>query len=158
MVDSRGLSTCATFVKGIFVHFLDLIDDSQNLKGMTSNIGNVFIQAEKNEKTHRKSSSEFGDRAGSISIIVRVLYNLTTSAERFCIKFADYLYTLGFVRCCFDRDVYMHLRDEKDEYNFICTQVDDFKILVKDPGIWVDRIAGIFSCQRTWSTCVLSRE
>ena len=88
--------------------------------------------------------SKFGNRAGSIDILVRELYGLTISAERFRIDFLDYLRTFGFFPCCFDRDVWMRLRDEQDGYDFICAHLDDFKFVAKDPGMWVDCIAGIF--------------
>ena len=144
MVDPRGLSTRATVVKGISVRLLDIIADSQNLKVMTGDIGNAFIQANTNEKIFTKCGTEFGDHAGSIAIIVRALYGLTTSAERFRTKFADFLRTLGFTSCRFDRDVWLRLCDTADGYDFICTHVDDFKVVAKDPGMWVDRIASMF--------------
>ena len=96
MVDPRGLSTRATVVKGISVRLLDLIADSQDLKVMTGDIGNAFIQASTSENIFTKCGVEFGDQAGSIAIIVRTLYGLTTSTERFCTKFADFLRSIGF--------------------------------------------------------------
>ena len=44
MVDLKGLSTRATVVKGISVQLLDLITESQNLRVLTGDIGNAFIQ------------------------------------------------------------------------------------------------------------------
>ena len=38
----------------------------------------------------------------------------------------------------------MSLRDSKDSYDYICTHVDDFKIVAKDPQMWVDRITTVF--------------
>ena len=54
MVDPRGLSTRTTVVKGISVRLLDLVADIQNLKVMTGDIGNAFIQAHTNEKIFTK--------------------------------------------------------------------------------------------------------
>lgn len=143
-VDPRGLSTRATVVKGISVRLLDVIADSQDLKVLTGDIGNAFIQATTNEKIFTKCGSEFGDRAGSIAIIVRALYGITTSAERFRTKFGDFIRSMGFEFSRFDRDVWMRLRDARDGYDYICTHVDDFKVVARDPGLWVDRIAGAF--------------
>ena len=143
-IDPRGLSTRATVVKGISVRLLDLVADSQNLSVLCGDIGNAFIQATTNEKVFTKCGPEFGDRQGAIAIISRALYGLTTSAERFRTMLADFLRTIGFKSSRFDRDVWMRMRDTKDGYDYICTHVDDFKVVAKDPNLWVERIASIF--------------
>ena len=143
-VDPKGLSTRATVVKGVSVRLLDLIADSQNLSVLTGDIGNAFIQAHTKEKIFTRCGSEFGSMEGSIAIIVRALYGLTTSAERFRTMLADFLRTLGFTPSRFDRDVWMRLRNDSTGYDYICTHVDDFKIVAKNPTSWVDRIAAIF--------------
>ena len=38
----------------------------------------------------------------------------------------------------------MKLRDTNDGYDFICSHVDNFKVVVKDPDIWIERIASVF--------------
>ena len=75
---------------------------------------------------------------------MRDIYGLTTSTKRFRTMLADFLRTLGFLPSRFDRDVWMRLRDTKDGYDFICTHVDDFKVVAKDPDIWIERIASFF--------------
>jgi hypothetical protein len=40
--------------------------------------------------------AEFGQYAECVAIIVQALYSLTTSAERWCSLFADFLRSLGF--------------------------------------------------------------
>ena len=104
-VDPKGLSTRTTVVKRVSVRLLDLIVDSQNLSVLTGDIGNAFIQAHAKEKIYTNCGKEFGDKEGSIAIIVRVLYGLTTSAECFRMMLADFLRTLGFIPSRFDRDV-----------------------------------------------------
>ena len=37
----------------------------------------------------------------------------------------------------------MWLLEIKDGYDFICTHVDEFKVVAKDPDIWIKRIASI---------------
>jgi hypothetical protein len=88
--------------------------------------------------------NEFGDRAGSIAIVVRALYGLTTSAERFHTLLADFLRSMGFQPSRFDRDVWMRLRDDNNGFDYICTHVDDSKVVGKDPMVWIDRITGAF--------------
>ena len=38
----------------------------------------------------------------------------------------------------------MQLRDEKTIYYYICTHVDDFKVVAKNSSIWIDRITFVF--------------
>ena len=143
-VDPRGLSTRATVVKGVSVRLLDIIADHQNLEVMCGDIGNAFIQAYTKEKVYTRCGPEFGPRSGAIAILVRALYGLTTSANRYRTLFADFLRGMGFAPTRYDRDVWMRLRDTKDGYDYICTHVDDFKIVAKDPSIWMKRIESTF--------------
>ena len=131
-VDPRGLSTLATVVKGISVRLLDLIADSQNLQVLCGDIGNAFIQANTKEKIYTRCGPEFGEHQHSIAVIVRALYGLTTSAERFRTMLADFLRIIGFKPTRFDRDVWMRMRDSGDGYDYICTHVNDFKVVAKD--------------------------
>ena len=110
-VDPRGLSTRATVVKGLSVRLLYIIADSQNLQVLTGDICNAFIQAHTKLMIYTICGPEFGDREHSIVVIVRALYGLTTSAERFITMLADFLRTLGFVPSRYDRDDWMRLRD-----------------------------------------------
>jgi hypothetical protein len=143
-VDPRGLSTRATVVKGISVRLLDLIAESQGLEVLCGDIGNAFIQAFTKEKVYTRCGPEFGSRHQCIAIISKALYGLTTSAERYRTLFADFLRGEGFKPTRYDRDVWMRLRDTNDGYDYICTHVDDFKIVAKDPHAWMDKIAKSF--------------
>ena len=143
-VDPKGLSTRATVVKGISVRLLDLIAHANDLEVKCGDIGNAFIQANTSEKVFTRVGPEFGEHDGKIAFIVRALYGLTTSAERFHTLLADFLRTLGFIPTRFDRDVWMRLRDDESGYDYICTHVDDFKVVAKQPMIWIDRIASAF--------------
>ena len=102
---------------------------------MTGDIGNALIKVETNEKFYARCGSKFGNCTGSIAVIFRALYGLTTSAEHCCTKFADCLRTLRFIPCRFDRDVWMHLRDDQDGYDIIYTHIDGFKVVAEDPGM-----------------------
>ena len=95
-VDPKGLLTQATIVKGISVHLLDAIADSQGLQVMCGDIGNVFLQANTKEKVYTHVGKEFGKHAGKIALIIKALYRLTTSAERFRLLLADFLQECGF--------------------------------------------------------------
>ena len=56
----------------------------------------------------------------------------------------DSFHNLGFVPSHFDRYIYVRSRDPADGFDFICTHVDDFKVVVKDPDIWFEYIASVF--------------
>ena len=142
-VDPRGLSTRSTVVKTVSIRLLDLIADAQNLQVLCGDIGNAFVTAHTEEKIYTRVGPEFGARAGSVAVIVKALYGLTTSAERFHKLFADIIRSLGFRPCRFDRDVWMRLRDSKTGYDYICTHVDDFKVVARDAQYWMDKIADV---------------
>ena len=95
-VDPRGFSTRATFVKGILVRVLDLIAESQGLEVLCGDIGHAFIQAFTKEEVFTQCGREFGDGAQCNAIIIKALYGLTTSAERYRTLFPDFLRNLGF--------------------------------------------------------------
>jgi hypothetical protein len=139
-VDSRGLSTRATVVKGISVRLLSIIAHRDGLTELCGDIGNAFIQAKTNEKIFTRCGPAFGDKEGCVALIVRALYGLTTSAERFRTLFADFLRSLGFVPTRYDRDVWMRMNDTNTGYCYVCTHVDDFKIVSKDPDFWMLKI------------------
>ena len=84
------MDTCATVVKSMSVRLIDLIADAWNKEVLTGDICSVFIQIDTNEKIYTCFGSEFGELKGCLAIIICALYGLTTSAERFCTKFADY--------------------------------------------------------------------
>ena len=79
-----------------------------------------------------------------MAITTRALYGLTTSAERFRTLLADYLRSLGLIQSRYDRDLWMRLRDKKDGHDYICTNVDDFKVVTKDADNWLNKISHNF--------------
>ena len=83
VVDSRELATRSMVVKGISVRLLLLIAHLDDLSELCGDIGNAFIQADTKEKIYTRCGPEFGNMDGSIALIVRALYGLCTSAERF---------------------------------------------------------------------------
>ena len=118
--------------------------NSQKLEILTGDIGNAFIQANTGEKIFTCCGPAFGDRTGSIAIIVKALYGLTTSAERFHSLLANFLCTIGFKPTRFDRDTWLCLRNDKSGYHHIRTHVYDFKMITKNPQQWLDCIFSTF--------------
>ena len=89
-VDPRNLSTRAAVLKTVSVRLLYLIADEQGLEVLGGDIVNAFIQENNKEKIYTRVSTEFGNRAGCITLIIRAIYGLTTSTDRFRTFFADF--------------------------------------------------------------------
>ena len=139
-VDPRGLSTRSTVVKNVSVRLLDVIAHRDNLNTLCGDIGNAFIQAKTKEKVFSICGPEFGEYHKCKIIIKKALYGLTTSALQWRNLFADFLRSLGFKAARYDRDVWLRPRSSMDGYDYICTHVDDFKIVAKDPFHWMEKI------------------
>ena len=87
---------------------------------------------------------EFREYDGQIAFIVKALYCLNTIAEQFCTMLADFLRTLGFKPSRYDQDVLIRLNKDKNGYAYICTHVDNFKVMDIYPEIWINPIALVF--------------
>ena len=143
-VDPRGISSRSTVVKGISVRLLDIIAHRDNLKTLCGDVGNAFVTADCLEKIYSVAGPEFGERQDSVCLFVKALYGLRSSSRAFRAHFADFLRQMGFVPTRYDRDVWMRLREERDGYDYICTHVDDFKIVARLPERWLEQIASVF--------------
>jgi hypothetical protein len=143
-VDPRDLSTRSTVVKGISVRLLDVIAHRDNLSILTGDIGNAFIQAPTQEKVYTICGKEWGDYYKRVAIIKKALYGLTTSAAQWRNLFADFLRKLGFKPTRYDRDVWLRMREDDEGYDYVCTHVDDFKIVAKAPNRWMHKIRSSF--------------
>jgi hypothetical protein len=136
MVDPMGVNSRSTVVKGISVRLLDLIAHRDNLPILCGDIGNAFITANCMEKIYTYAGPEFGEREGSLLVFKKALYGLRLLSRAFRTHFADFLRSLGFIATRYDRNVWMRAREEVDGYDYICTHVDDFKIVAREPERW----------------------
>ncbi|GFH49047.1 hypothetical protein CTEN210_05523 [Chaetoceros tenuissimus] len=143
-VDPRGLNTRATVVRGISVRLLDVIAHHWKKRILSGDIGNAFVQSKTKEKVYTKLGPEFGEHSGMIALIVKALYGLTTSAAAFRKAFADFIRSMGFKPSRYDRDVWMCPCPNGNGYDYICTHVDDFKVIADRPEDYIDRIATAF--------------
>ena len=126
------------------MRLLDIIAHANKLKVLCGDIGNAFVTAPCLEKVYSTAGQEFGQREGSVLVIKKALYGLRSSSRAFRQYFAEYIRGLGFKPVRFDRDVWMRLRDTKDGYDYLCTHVDDFKIVAKNPTHWMTKIQAKF--------------
>jgi hypothetical protein len=109
MIDLRGISSRSTFVKGISVRLLDLIDHRDGLEILCGNIGNAFATADCLEKVYSIVGPEFGEREDSVILLIKALYGLRSSSRAFRAHFADFLCQLEFFPTQNDKDMWMHL-------------------------------------------------
>ena len=56
---------------------------------------------------------------------------------------------MGFHSVHYDCDIWMWLRKDKTRYDYICTHVDNFKIVAHDPSHWLTQISGVFLLKST---------
>jgi hypothetical protein len=143
-VDPMGINSRSTVVKGISVRLLDLIAHRDNLTTLCGDIGNAFITADCMEKIYSRAGPEFEEREGAILVFKKALYGLRSSSRAFRAHFADFLRGMGFFACRYDRDVWMRKRETDDGYDYICTHVDDFKIVAREPQRWQEQISAAF--------------
>ena len=153
VIQDPGISARSTVVKGISVRLLDVIAHRDNLKILTGDVGNAFITADCLEKVWSRAGPEFGEREGSIVTLNKALYGLRTSSKAFRCHFGAFLRSLGFRPSKFDGDVWMKLRPPSKSfppgYDYICTHVDDFKVVAENPQQWVDCIAKAFTLKES---------
>ena len=92
------------------------------------------------EKVFTRCAKYWGEHAGKIAIIKKALYGLTTSAHQWRQLFADFIRSLGFKPTRYDRDVWLRLREDDTGYDYMCTHLDNFKIVARDPGCLMSEI------------------
>ncbi|CAJ1946205.1 unnamed protein product [Cylindrotheca closterium] len=105
---------------------------------------NAFITAKCLEEIHSTACPEFGECESAVVTINKALYGLRSSSRVYRETFAPFMFTIGFEPTRYDRDVWMRLGEGKSGYNYLCTHVNNFKNVSKDPQRWVNAIVGAF--------------
>jgi hypothetical protein len=133
-VIKTDLNTYASTVKSLSVRLINWIATANKLEVLCGDVGNAFANAYTQEMVFTMAGPEFGSAwIGKHLIIVNALYGMRTSAERWRSHFAQTLRSMGFIASCSDQDVWFCGHEDKSGYDYICTHVDDFKIVAKDP-------------------------
>jgi hypothetical protein len=84
-----------------------LIEDSNDIKILATDIGNAYLNAKLREKVYFTAGPEFGaELQGKHAIIVHALYGLKSSGAAWRSHFANTLRSLGFTSCLADPDVW----------------------------------------------------
>ena len=82
---------------------------------------------------------------GSIVIIVRALYGLRTSSERWNAHLADTLRGFNFKPTRYDNNVWIHQHEDGKCYDYICIHVDDFMAVGKRAQRIMDEIKSVYT-------------
>ena len=145
LIDMLDIQVYSSTVRSISVQLLHVISHKANLKQLCGDIGNAFPNAYTKEKVYiPKAGIEFGEHAGKCIVIRKALYGLCSSSERFHAHLADTLRSFGFSQTRFDNDVWIRLDESGEQYEYICTHVDDFMICSKDPDRVMKEIESIY--------------
>jgi hypothetical protein len=126
------------------VRLLHLIAEANDLTALCSDVGNAFVNSFTNEKVYCRAGPEFGPLEGKTLIVVKSLYGLKSSAERWRAHFADTLRSMGFESSRADPDVWLRCREDESGYDYVCTHVDDFTIFAKDPWQYMKKLQSMY--------------
>lgn len=120
-----------------------LIAALNDLKILTSDIGNAYLNAYTTEKVYTIAGIEFGEESGRIAVIVRALYGLKSSGAAWHTMFAQSpLSDLGFMSCKSDPDVWRRPAVKSNSfkyYEYILVYVDDCIIVSEHPKNILDK-------------------
>ena len=132
LIDALDHNIYSSTVKGISVKLLHVIAHKAGLRQVCRDIANAYINAFTNEKVYARAGPEFGpELEGMIVIIVKVLYGLSSSSECWHAHFADTLRGLRFAPTGYDKDGWA--AECSTHYKYVCTHVDDFMCVSKEP-------------------------
>ena len=99
--------------------------------GKSTDIGNAYLESYTAEKLYIIAGPEFKEREGHILIIVRALYGLKSSGQRWHDRFHDCMIKLGWQPCKSENDVWM--KKNNNVWEYVAVYVDDLAIAMKDP-------------------------
>ena len=100
---------------------------------LCGDVGNAYVNATTNEKVYARAGPEFGEHEGCIVIIIKALYGLCSSSERWHSHFSNTLHSFNFKPTRFDNDVWIRLNEDGKSYEYVCTHSDDFMITSHSP-------------------------
>ena len=125
------------------VRMIVFLAELNDLETWVTDIGNAYLESNTAERVFIIAGPEFGpELEGHTLIIVKALYGLKSSGQRWWEVLADCLRQLGFFPSYAERDIWM--RDMGDHYEYVVVYVDDLAIASKDPQAIVDAFMNDF--------------
>ena len=140
VVDSSMYESYASVVQTRTIRILETIAMNENLKFVTGDISNAFVQADTKEKIYSIAGPEFGDKEGSIVLINKALYGLATSARQWSLALGDSIRDMGFRPTRADPDLWIRESDDGNSYEYIATYVDDIIVVAKEPMRYLENM------------------
>ena len=148
--DVPSYETYSSVVSRDSVRIILTIAALNNLKVLSADIGNAYLNAPNKEKVHVQCGPElFGPECeGRTAIIVRALYGLRSAGNAWRHHFSTYIRKeLGFQPTRADDDVYRKpktTKDGKQYYAYLIIYVDDVVCCDEDPGPVMSQINSDF--------------
>jgi hypothetical protein len=105
------------------LRIITFLADLNSLDLWATDIGNACLEAFTMERNYIVAGPEFGQLEGHYLIIIKELYGLRTSGQRWHECFADCLRNEGFSPCKAEPDIWMRLNG--DLYEYMATYVDN---------------------------------
>ncbi len=127
-----------------------LIAALNNLKIMSADIGNAYLNAPSRERVHVTLGPElFGkEHEGKTALIVRALYGCKSAGAAWRHHFSTFIRDdLGFTPTMADPDVYRKPKldsEGKEYYAYLVLYVDDVLAIEEDPQATMDQIENVF--------------
>ena len=132
-------------VKSVSIQLLHAIVHKAGLKQLCGNIGDTLPNADTNEKGYiRKVGVKFGEYSGSVIIIKKALYGLCSLSDIFHSHLANSICSFIFVPIRFNNNMWIKLDNVHGMYEYICTHVDDFMAVSKDPDRIMEKIENVY--------------
>lgn len=125
-------STYSGVVSILGVRTISFLAELNGLSVWGTDIDSAYLQSFTKEKVYFVAGPEFGERAGHTFIVIKALYGLRTSGQRWHDRLYDVLTAMGFFPSRADPDIWMRAKD--DHYEYIGIYVDDLEICSKDPA------------------------
>ena len=145
LVDMLDNQVHASTVKSISMVLLHMIAHKADLDQICGDITNAFLTAYTNERVYCIAGKEFGEENVKRTVlIVKALYGLSSSVERFHTHLADTERSFGSNQTRYDNDVWIRRDDKNNVYEYICTHVSDFMIVSKNPQAVMSEIESMF--------------
>ena len=139
-------TTFSTVASRDSVRIMFLIAALNDLKILSTDVGNAYLNAECREKVHVKCGKElFGpEHEGKYAVIAWALYGLKSSGASWRHHFATEIRNMGFKDTKADGDVYRR-KAYKDNrvayYEYMVVYVDDVICISESPEHWIDLLS-----------------
>lgn len=115
------------------------------MEQLCGDIGDIYLNADTNEKVYAKAGPEFRELQGMMIEIVKGLYGFSCSGERWHAHFSDTLRDLELSPTRFNKDIWIRLSEDTSHYEYLCTHVDDFMIVSTNAERVMESIQAVYT-------------